>query len=64
MSTEMEMKETPVGVTDQHLEAGTEQHHHNDLDQPSQSKLMRIYAHPWSQILLISFICFCLPGVS
>ena len=31
--------------------------------EPHQSKLMRIYSHPWSQIILISFICFCLPGV-
>jgi hypothetical protein len=28
------------------------------------SKLVRFYAHPWTQIILISFICFCLPGVS
>ncbi len=30
----------------------------------NQSKLVRFYAHPWTQILLISMICFCLPGVS
>lgn len=35
-----------------------------DLGQPHSSKLVRFYAHPWTQILLISFICFCLPGVS
>ena len=28
------------------------------------SKIVRFYAHPWTQILLISIICFCLPGVS
>ncbi|KAK2590567.1 hypothetical protein QQS21_011749 [Conoideocrella luteorostrata] len=27
------------------------------------SKLVRFYSHPWTQILLISFICFCLPGM-
>lgn len=31
---------------------------------PSGSRMVRFYAHPWTQILLISFICFCLPGVS
>lgn len=36
-----------------------------DLEQGrNQSKIMRIYSHPWTQILLISMICFCLPGVS
>ena len=28
-----------------------------------QSKLVRIYAHPWTQIILISLICFCCPGM-
>jgi hypothetical protein len=32
--------------------------------QPHPSKIVRFYSHPWTQILLISFICFCLPGVS
>lgn len=32
------------------------------VPQPS-SKLVRFYSHPWTQIILISFICFCLPGV-
>ncbi|KAJ9136934.1 Major facilitator superfamily transporter [Pleurostoma richardsiae] len=27
------------------------------------SKIVAFYAHPWTQILLISFICFCLPGM-
>lgn len=31
--------------------------------QPHPSKIVRFYAHPWTQILLISFICFCMPGV-
>ncbi|GAW20339.1 hypothetical protein ANO14919_098430 [Xylariales sp. No.14919] len=33
------------------------------FDQPHSSKLVRFYAHPWTQILLISLICFCLPGI-
>jgi hypothetical protein len=38
--------------------------HSNDDDAlRPQSKLVRFYAHPWTQILLISLICFCLPGV-
>lgn len=32
--------------------------------QPHPNKMVRIYSHPWTQILLISVICFCLPGVS
>ncbi|KAK5995449.1 hypothetical protein PT974_03856 [Cladobotryum mycophilum] len=36
----------------------------NALDgEPHSSKLVKVYAHPWTQILLISFICFCLPGM-
>ena len=36
----------------------------NGIDSEAQpNKLMRFYSHPWTQILLISFICFCLPGV-
>jgi hypothetical protein len=27
------------------------------------SKLYRIYTHPWFQVSLIGFICFCLPGI-
>lgn len=34
-----------------------------ELGGPPQSPLVRFYSHPWTQILLISFICFCLPGV-
>lgn len=34
-----------------------------DANPPHSSKLVRFYAHPWTQIVLISFICFCLPGV-
>lgn len=29
----------------------------------SSNKMVQLYSHPWTQILLISFICFCLPGV-
>lgn len=32
--------------------------------QPPASALVRFYSHPWTQIGLISMICFCLPGVS
>lgn len=28
------------------------------------SRLQRIHRHPWTQIILISVICFCLPGAS
>lgn len=31
--------------------------------QPHASRLVRFYAHPWTQINLISAIFFCLPGV-
>jgi hypothetical protein len=35
-----------------------------DVEQPANtSKMVKVYSHPWTQILLISFICFCLPGV-
>lgn len=30
---------------------------------PEHSVVYRVYTHPWFQILLISFICFCCPGV-
>jgi hypothetical protein len=30
---------------------------------PHASKLVRFYCHPWTQIILLSFIFFCLPGV-
>lgn len=30
----------------------------------SKSKIMALYTNSWFQLLLISFICFCLPGVS
>ncbi|KAI0425442.1 putative MFS transporter [Xylaria sp. FL1042] len=41
----------------------TEQQQGDNLRQPHSSKLIRFYSHPWTQILLISLICFCLPGV-
>ncbi|POR31605.1 UNC93-like protein [Tolypocladium paradoxum] len=34
-----------------------------ELGEPHPPKLVRFYAHPWTQILLISLICFCLPGM-
>lgn len=32
-------------------------------EKPS-SVFSRVYTHAWFQVLLISFICFCCPGVS
>ncbi|TEA22085.1 UNC93-like protein [Colletotrichum sidae] len=34
-----------------------------ESNQEESSKLMRLYSHPWTQILLISVICFCMPGM-
>ncbi|TDZ47008.1 UNC93-like protein [Colletotrichum trifolii] len=34
-----------------------------ESNQDESSKLMRLYSHPWTQILLISVICFCMPGM-
>ena len=37
---------------------------HDDAEwNPHASKLVRFYSHPWTQIVLVSFIFFCLPGV-
>ncbi|SPO06971.1 probable MFS transporter [Cephalotrichum gorgonifer] len=36
---------------------------HDDDWQKSASPLIRFYSHPWTQIVLISVICFCLPGM-
>jgi hypothetical protein len=64
-------KEPPQGNSQTPLQdlgtrTDTEQQHQqvDNLGQAHSSKLVRFYAHPWTQILLISFICFCLPGVS
>ncbi len=47
-----------------HVDADRETGVADNVDfEQSSSKLVRFYAHPWTQILLISFICFCLPGV-
>ncbi|KAF2971635.1 hypothetical protein GQX73_g2035 [Xylaria multiplex] len=35
----------------------------HSFDPLQSAKLVRLYAHPWTQILLISLICFCLPGI-
>lgn len=45
---------------------GQQDEHHEHVGEwkPSDSKIVRFYSHPWTQILLISAICFCLPGVS
>lgn len=61
-----------MSYTDKHVENGSLGARQSqtlpteaDLEQGrNQSKIMRIYSHPWTQILLISMICFCLPGVS
>jgi hypothetical protein len=29
----------------------------------SKTRLVTIYSHPWTQIILISLICFCCPGM-
>lgn len=59
-------KEVPHGeqapVQDLDTQIGQQQEV-DPLGQAHSSKLVRFYAHPWTQILLISFICFCLPGV-
>ncbi|KAI1434769.1 putative MFS transporter [Xylaria sp. CBS 124048] len=54
MSNEPQGTTTPVTDRD---EQGV------NSSQPSSSKLVRFYAHPWTQIALISLICFCLPGI-
>lgn len=41
------------------------QQHGQQVDQQTtRSKIHQIWTHSWFQILLISFICFCCPGVS
>ncbi|OCT55072.1 MFS transporter [Cladophialophora carrionii] len=38
----------------------------SDIEQGGRSPLSRVkslYAHPWTQIILISLICFCCPGM-
>jgi hypothetical protein len=61
-----EMKETSHGDVQApaHDLAAEQQHGADTIAPANSSKLIRVYAHPWTQILLISFICFCLPGVS
>lgn len=34
-----------------------------DVVSTPRNKLMKVYANNWSQIILISFICFCCPGM-
>ncbi|TGJ83776.1 hypothetical protein E0Z10_g4984 [Xylaria hypoxylon] len=41
----------------------TRQQGEDSFNQPHSTKLVHFYAHPWTQILLISVICFCLPGI-
>ncbi|KAK2839340.1 hypothetical protein FQN49_006239, partial [Arthroderma sp. PD_2] len=48
----------PVSVEPQAGEMGN-----GEPESPKQSKWMDIYSHAWFQVLLISFICFCCPGM-
>ncbi|KAJ2993879.1 hypothetical protein NUW58_g1708 [Xylaria curta] len=41
----------------------SEQQQEASRNQSQSSKLVHFYSHPWTQILLISVICFCLPGL-
>lgn len=41
-----------------------EQHQHQTGDGSRFSRVKAFYSHPWTQIILISLICFCCPGVS
>ncbi|KAF2170741.1 hypothetical protein M409DRAFT_35849 [Zasmidium cellare ATCC 36951] len=36
---------------------------HGAVLEPPRNKLMKLYANNWTQIILISFICFCCPGM-
>ncbi|OIW27044.1 putative MFS transporter [Coniochaeta ligniaria NRRL 30616] len=60
-------KQVPQGDTPASAEGpvtrAEQQQHVEPLGQAQPSKLVGFYAHPWTQILLISFICFCLPGM-
>ncbi|KAK0373064.1 hypothetical protein CLIM01_09587 [Colletotrichum limetticola] len=51
----------PRELPDDASHTGTGVQH--DLEGGKNSKLMRLYSNPWTQIILISFICFCLPGM-
>ncbi|KAK3314569.1 major facilitator superfamily domain-containing protein [Apodospora peruviana] len=53
----------PVDVQEPPDVRGQDQHQPLNDYQPPASKLVRFYAHPWTQIILISLICFCLPGM-
>jgi hypothetical protein len=59
-----EMKNLSEAEAQQQQQLGHVEHSADNEALPPQSKIVRFYAHPWTQIFLISFICFCLPGVS
>jgi hypothetical protein len=40
------------------------QHVDIEASNPRRNRLKEVYAHPWTQIIAISVICFCCPGVS
>ncbi|RDA95782.1 hypothetical protein CP533_5175 [Ophiocordyceps camponoti-saundersi (nom. inval.)] len=66
MATVTEKKAT-VSVVDEVHNETVIQHVDSELGginrTGSTSTLVQIYSLPWTQILLISFICFCLPGM-
>ncbi|CAK7208041.1 hypothetical protein SEUCBS139899_010875 [Sporothrix eucalyptigena] len=60
----MEKNDTATAATPTVENTNLEVGDHNDADwNPSSSKLVRFYSHPWTQIILVSFIFFCLPGM-
>lgn len=65
MSQNQELDKVPSKEdhVENHVSGATEAQENGLEFDHEPSKIKRFYAHPWTQILLISFICFCLPGV-
>ncbi|KAI0483476.1 putative MFS transporter [Xylaria cf. heliscus] len=63
MSSETKGMPQSQQATTQGQENQITQDYEDASNQPHSSKLVNFYAHPWTQILLISAICFCLPGI-
>ncbi|KAK3191920.1 hypothetical protein K4F52_001963 [Lecanicillium sp. MT-2017a] len=65
MSQNQELDKVPSKEdhVENHLSGATEAQENGLEFDHEPSKIKRFYAHPWTQILLISFICFCLPGM-
>ena len=59
----MEAKSEVAPQPEAPVRSGTVDHADPSSWQPHASRLVRFYAHPWTQINLISAIFFCLPGV-